>query len=111
MRAEWLISVTDGILTVPDIIEHAITGEGIPLRKISLYQLLLAQPGWGRKRTKQTLAHVRDILETSMPEKEMTVGWLTAPRYGGKNMLAWIDAFTLRYSAPWAGFPFSPVPQ
>lgn len=110
MRAEWLIGVTSEILTVPDLIEQSLTDEGAPLRKITLRQLLLAQPRWGRKRVKETLEKVRATLGTSIREREMTVGWLTDVRYDGKNMLAWIDAFTPRTTAPWVGFPLAPQP-
>lgn len=110
MRAEWLIGITSEILTIPDLIEHSLGEDGAPLRKITLRQLLLAQPRWGRKRVKEVLERVRSTLGTNIREREMTVGWLTDVRYDGKNMLAWIDAFTPRSGAPWVGFPLSPPP-
>lgn len=110
-RAEWLIGITSDVLTVADLIEQARLDEGKPLRAITLRQLLLAQPRWGRLRVRSTLAKLREASGSDLPEKNLTVGWLIDSRYEHRNMLAWIDAMQKEDFTPWAGFPFSPAPE
>lgn len=111
MRAEWLIGITSEILTVPDLIEQAILDEGKPLREITLRQLLLAQPRWGRTRVRQTLSRLRSVSGTDLPVHRLTVGWIIDQRAEHRNLLTWIDAVQTTDFLPWAGFPFAPEPE
>lgn len=110
MRAEWLIGITQEILTVPDLVHQSLLDEGVPLRRVTLRQLLLSQPGWGRLRVKRAIDHLKAVTGTNLTERDLTVGWLTDQRFEGRNFLAWIDALHTKDDAPWEGFPFAPAP-
>lgn len=111
MRAEWLIGITSEILTVPDLVEQALLDEGKPLREVTLRQLLLAQPRWGRTRVRQTLSRLRSVSGTDLPTHRLTVGWLIDQRFEHRNFLSWIDAVQTNDFLPWEGFPFAPEPE
>lgn len=109
-RAEWLIALTEGLINPFELFEQAATEEGKPLRKLSLRQVLLSQPGWGKSKTYPRLEMLRDTLKASNAEK-LTVGWLIDPRSGGRRFLTFLDIFTAtKTEPPWPGFPFAPAP-
>lgn len=108
MRSEYLIALVEGLVTVEDVIEAAMADSGKPLRRISLRQLLLSQPGWGERRTNRLLSVLADRLGAAERPKDMTVAWLIDPRSGGRRYLAWLDVQQAKNSVPWAGFPFAP---
>lgn len=112
MRSEYLASVNSGLLSVFDVVEAVESAEAKPLLKVSLRQLLLAQEGWGVKRTDDALSMVATFTGAA-PEK-MTIGWLTDPRARGGRLIAFTDALSRRrapVSAPWPGFPFARKPR
>lgn len=107
-RADWLVSVGLGVVSVQEVIEAASLPENRPLLKITLAQLLLAQPGWGSERTKAFIRRLRETLEVApavVPKP--TIGWLLDGRTGGRRFLAWADALTPKDAPPWPGFPFA----
>lgn len=108
-RAEWLISVAEGLLTPLDVITRAATEEGKPLRKISLRQLLLAQPGHGDKRASDALEALaaRCELPAGTDLNDLTIAWLLDPRAAGKRVLSWLDVHHPK-TQPWPGFPYAP---
>lgn len=111
MRAEYLVALTEGVITMQDIIEASLNEIGKPLRRISLRQLLLSQPGWGQRRASRFLRAVAERLEVACDPREMTIAWLTDPRAGGRRYLAWLDVTQPKNGSPWAGFPFTPRPE
>lgn len=106
-RAEYLIALTEGLIDISDLLAFAVTEDGAPLRRISLRQLLLSQPGWGERRTARVLSALSDRLGTAERPKDMTIAWLIDPRSGGRRYLAWLDVRQAKSSAPWPGFPFA----
>lgn len=112
MRAEYLASVNSGLLSVFDVIDSVQSETAKPLLKISLRQLLLAQEGWGVKRTDDALKMVATF--TACEVDKMTIGWLTDPRARGTRVIAFADALSPRRSPvrpPWPGFPFARKPR
>ena len=91
-RSEYLISITEGYINPIDLIESAATVNGRPLRRITLRQLLLAQPRVGETRCRAYLSAVAETLETPEDLGEKTVAWLLDPRCGGRRFLAWVAA-------------------
>lgn len=108
MRAEYLIALAEGLITVQDVIDAALNDDGRPLRRISLRQLLLSQPGWGERRTTRLLSVLAGRMGSTDRPKDMTIAWLLDPRCGGRRYLAWLDVQQAKNSAPWPGFPFAP---
>lgn len=107
VRAEYLVALAEGLIDVSDVLEFAATEAGKPLRRISLRQLLLSQPGWGDRRTKHALSLLTDRLGAPINMKEMTIAWLLDPRAGGRRYMAWLDVRQPKDEAPWPGFPFT----
>ena len=113
-RAAALIAVADPeqAATVTDVISAACTVTGRPLLRITLRQLLLAQPGWGPDRTGKVLEQTMATLEKkSVDPRKLTISWLLDHRAGGKRFMAFCDALYPRTSTPWAGYPFAPKPS
>lgn len=110
IRAEWLVSIAEGIVTIDDLIRAACEPDGKPLMKISLSQLLLAQPGVGKAKAERVLRKMHTTLsgrgaDTTRVE---TVANLIDPRSEGRRYLAFRDALCDRQT-PVTGFPFAPL--
>ncbi len=105
LRAEWLIGLATDLLTVLDLLAHATTPDGRPLRRISLLQLLTAQVGCGQVRAMATLHQLRALLRCSTPYTAMTIGWLLDNRTSGRRLLAFATAMQGGANCPWAGWP------
>lgn len=108
-RSRHLIAITEGDLTALDVVGAACAEEGKPLRRISLRQLLLAQPRVGEQRARRHLSVVAAILGTNEDLGTKSIAWLIDPRSGGRRLLAWLDAQQPRHEL-WPGFPFAPEP-
>ena len=110
LRAEWLVAVAEGLVSVDDVIREAATEEGRPLLKISLRQLLLSQPFVGGVRKDQVMKRMAGTLSsgnvTAKTNKCSTVFSLLDTRAGGRRYIAFQDARMSR-NTPMAGFPFS----
>lgn len=105
-RAEWLLLINDEIVSPDDLLKEAGTTTGRPLLKLSLRQILLSLPGWGRKRCDSILNHVVAVTGAKVEPKQITVGWLLDPRAGGRRYQAWLDARQPKSGPPWPGFPY-----
>lgn len=105
-RAEWLMSLTAGIVTIPDLMSEAANPEARALLKLSLRQVLLSQPGWGRRKAERILTHIESVTGARMERRKITVGWLLDPRAGGRRYAAWLDAFEPK-TTPHPGFPYA----
>ena len=112
LRAEHTQSVALGLLTVHDVVEAAGRPGGRPLLRITLNQLLLAQPGWGTARTRTVLDRLRLMTETNTKAKagRLDIAWLVDPRARGTRLVAFLDVTCQPAGAPWPGFPFRPAP-
>lgn len=112
VRAEWLIGVAADLLTMTDLLNHAASPQGRPLRRISLFQLLTSRPGRGPATAKAALSQLRAALRCTTPNKSMTIGWLLDNRAGGRRFVAWVNCVEVgRELAPWANWPFAPAPS
>jgi hypothetical protein len=112
VRAEWLLAMEAGVLGVAELVSHATTEEGAPLRAIHLAEILRTQPGWGRRRTRVAMETLRRRLGVpgTTPDYRLTVGWLVDRRSSGWRRIALCDQLTNDpRSAPSAGFPYTPV--
>jgi hypothetical protein len=110
VRAEYLQSVVHGLLTVHDVLRAAAEPAGRPLLRISLVQLLAAQPGWGDVRVGGTVERlVRATSRTATPVRpdRLDVAWLLDPRADGTRLVAFLDLTVDRPALP--GFPYVPV--
>lgn len=109
-RAAALISVAEGRHTIVDVIKHAATEAGRPLLRITLRQLLLAQPGWGDERCGSALNQLTAVLgapAAKLHRRKLTIAWLLDARAGGKRFMAFCDVIAAKTDAPWPGFPFA----
>lgn len=107
-RAEYLVSLAEGLLTPLDLVEAATSDSGRALRKIGLRQMHLNCQGWGRRRTDRLLAGLASRLDLDPAGvQEKQVAWLIDPRSGGRRFLAWLDVQHEKTEGPWSGFPMS----
>jgi hypothetical protein len=106
VRAEWLMLVNDETVTPADLLNEAARADARPLLRLSLRQVLLAQPAWGRKRTEAVIGHISSIFGGRIEGRQITVGWLLDPRAGGRRFHAWLDAHQPKTRPPWPGFPY-----
>lgn len=111
-RAEWLLSMDAGVLGLAELVSHATTDPGAPLRAIHLAEILRTQPGWGRRRSKAAMEILRrriGVPETT-PSWRLTVGWLVDRRCSGQRLTALCDQLTNdARSAPSDRFPYTPA--
>ncbi len=114
VRAHALLSIADGRMTVWDVLREASTPAGRPLLRLSLRQILLAQPGVGVRTAQGTLTALGQLAgshTTTQSQADLTVQWLIDPRAHGRRMLAFLDVMDSRTgTAPWRGFPLAPPP-
>lgn len=112
-RAEWLLAVAEGFTSPLDLVSHAATNQGRPLRRIRLSELVGTQPGWGAGRVRKTMGGLLHQLavhgQSQSPTTRLTVGWILDPRSNGRRFDSLIHALTPRQT-PWTGFPFEPQP-
>ncbi|WP_433673919.1 hypothetical protein [Microbacterium gorillae] len=112
VRADWLFSLQDGVVSMFDIITQACEPDGRPLLRIGLVRLLEHQDGWSRHAAITTINQTLRLL--SLPElsargaAKLTVQWLVDARSGGRRQLAFADAMDSKTQLPWPGFPYSP---
>lgn len=110
-RAEWTVSVAEGLLSVNDVLTSVGgSNEGRVLGAISLRQLLLASDEHGpQTRVNQLIERLKEISDSSDPStRKITLAWLFDPRSQGKRLVAYCDAIhSNRQESPWPGFPFS----
>lgn len=106
-RAEWLLAITSGLITVDDLIVQSTTLEGTPLLKIRLKQLLAAQPDCSMATATRLVDRVVSVTG-AQPKSAPTVGWLVNTKGGGRRLLAWLDALHAK-NEPVPGFPFAVV--
>lgn len=111
-RAEWLVSVHQGMVTWPELVEFARTDAGRALRQIKLRRLLIEQDGWNKPRADDAIARALKVLGMSEVGERLTrslsVGWLLDGRTGFRRIAALSDAIAARngFHAPCAGFPY-----
>jgi hypothetical protein len=113
LRAEWLLSINAGLLTLPELVEFAATPDGAALRSIRLRGLLMSQPRWGETRADAVLSALRAVLylPADIPLAKLAVGWLLDNRSAdGRRFDAFLDVTGTDRIAPWRGFPFSENP-
>ncbi|MET4143999.1 hypothetical protein ABIB45_000866 [Arthrobacter sp. UYCo732] len=106
-RAEWLMLIHDRMVTPGDVLAEAARPEARPLLKLSLRQLLLAQPGWGRTRAGAIIERILSVADAKIEHRQVTIGWLLDPRAGGRRFAAWLDAFEPRSALGGGGFPYA----
>jgi hypothetical protein len=110
-RAHALMGVATGRTTIWDVLGEASMPGGQALLRLSLRQLLLAQPNVGTLTVRNRLESLNITRGYPMVRttRAMTIQWLLDPRASGHRMLAFVDAAdTPRGRSPWPGFPFAP---
>lgn len=111
VRASALIRVAEGRASVHDVIQMACTERGKSLLRITVKQLLLAQPGVGDETVARVIRHITDVTDTAdVPARRITLAWLLDSRAGGRRFMAFCDALGDNTATPWPGFPFTPRP-
>jgi hypothetical protein len=111
IRARHLLEIAGSTTSVHETLAAATTDAGRPLLRLTLRQLLMAQPGWGEHRAAAVLRKVLQVSgATSIATRKLTVSWVLDSRAGGRRFMALCDAITAKDSAPWPGFPFAPRP-
>ena len=108
VRATALIAVAEGHRTITDVVKAAAGDDEKALLRLTVRQLLLAQPGWGEERTRQVMSKITDIVGQST--SHMTVAWVLDPRAAGRRFMAFCDAITSNTQPPWPGYPFAKRP-
>lgn len=104
-RHEALLSVTEGRLTIDDVIARASEGDHTNvLRGISLEQLLIAQPRVGRATARAFLSRVAAFLEEDRDLTKENIAWLVNGNGEGRRLSAWRDARRALEVCP--GFPW-----
>ena len=110
-RHTWMTAVYDGDATPQQLFAAAASPGGRPLRRITLYQVLVTQDGWGPKRANDALGRLRRFT-SPRSTRPLTVGWLIDPRSHGARLEAWVDAMeSTRSGTPWVGFPWTKRPS
>lgn len=115
-RAQWLLSVAQGMLSPLELIENAAAEPGRPLRAIRLLELLRTQDGWGMARARGVLCSLRRILNVpdTIPDRDLKIAWLLDNRTAGQRVDAWIDVAGAAAAGgrrtPWPRFPYAPPP-
>lgn len=107
LRAEWQLLIHEQMVTPGDALTEAARPEAKPLLKLTLRQLLLAQPGWGSTRVKGVIDKILSVADAKIDPRQATVGWLLDPRSGGRRYAAWLDAFEPRSALGGPGFPYA----
>lgn len=119
-RGELLSLVRDGLLSAWDAISETASSDDEALRRISLEQLVMTQPGVGEVRARKIVEQVIHILEVPphrIGPRDVTLGFVVDGRSQGRRMLAVLDAFIAHgliadcdEVSLWPGFPYSPPP-
>ncbi|MEJ7648669.1 MAG: hypothetical protein WKF57_06510 [Nakamurella sp.] len=112
-RAEWLVSLSDGMIRPLDVFAQAATLEGAPLRKLTLRQVLTNTPGIGEATVRKQLTRLSRELGIAADHgaKSATVGWLLDNRTHGRRFIAWLGTVECdRVRPAWSGWPFAVEP-
>lgn len=112
-RADWLISVSEGILDLNDVFSALGDAANRHLSRISLRQLLLSLPEMSTSRADMVIHRMKRALGPQVhAPKKITLSWVFDPRCRGRRSMALSDAlYDQRDIAPWVGFPFAPPPK
>ncbi len=107
-RAEWLIGLDSGLVDPMELIAHSAVDSGRALRRLTLRQVLIAQPRWGATRADEVLTRLHAFTHAQAELSGLTVGWLVDNRCtGGTRFSALFDVTaTNREDPPWPGYPF-----
>lgn len=106
MRAEYLMGVSESVLTIDDVIRAARRPECAALRRILLRQLLMAPTGSGPRGAENVLQRMFALLGARNPAKKPTITWLLDERVGGVRLRAFLDARTTSSDPPWPQWPY-----
>jgi len=105
-RAEWLIGLDSGLVNPMELIAHSALEGGRALRRLTLRQVLTAQPRWGDARAGEVLTRLHAFTHAQGELSALTVGWLVDNRATGARFVAWFDVTAInREDPPWPGYP------
>jgi len=105
-RAEWLIGLDSGLVDPMELIAHSVLDSGRALRRLTLRQILTAQPQWGRTRAGEVLTRLHAFTHAQAELSGLTVGWLVDNRCTGTRFQAWFDVMATNHEdPPWPGYP------
>jgi len=112
-RAEWLLGLTHGTVTTLELLTQASTIEGRPLTRLTLRQLLGAQPRTGEATIRRRLVQLAEECGADLKSvNRLTVGWLLDSRCRGRRFLTWVAVVEVDKTQPaaWPGYPFTELP-
>lgn len=121
MRARWLVAVSEGEATIPELMVASTRPGGEPLRKVRVDDLVCAAFDLRPARRHLVIGKMREYLDISddVQDYRITVGWLL--RNNTRNpdtqlhrlagMLDAIDTSSSTRSARTSGFPFEITPN
>lgn len=116
-RHRALLSVSEGLLTVWDVLREAAGPDGKHLLKLRLARVLEAQPGWSRSRADKVVRHAASLESLALPTRREVsatrVSWVVDARAGARRWLALADAIKVANDPgpAWPGFPYAPPPK
>jgi hypothetical protein len=111
-RADWLLALDARVLGVDELVAAASADPQSPLRRIKLFQMIASLPGSTPSRARDMLAAFRPIagVARSLPDRELTVGWLVDRRSNPRRITALVDALNAPDRRPPSErFPWSPI--
>lgn len=111
-RARAIAAVATGRTTPAGILRASCLPDSKAYLRIPLVRLLAAQEGVSRRRARQTVATVLDVLDMPHPGDKaidaLTVMWVLDSRAAGRRIRALADVLDQdKHSAPWRGFPYA----
>lgn len=110
LRAEWLLSITSGMVTVADLLDHASTPDGSALRSVTLRGLLEALPEWGVQRARTTTAWITHRVRAGWRFRgKVTVGWIVDRRSPKRR--AWFLELVADTAPAMDGYPHLVLPE
>lgn len=116
-RARALLSVTEGMLTVWDVLRESATEAGAYLLPLGLVRVLEAQPDWTKARAYAVTRHVAALDGMSGLTRgqlaRIRLRWVVDARAGFRRWLTLADGIKVTGppGPPWPGFPYSPAPS
>lgn len=113
VRFQWMHSFREGKVTVGDILQAALSPEGVALRKIKVADLFgRTVKGQQRFTRFMNLMFVRRRQRHTRPPVEPTLSWLVHPQASPERIMLLQECLAdNRDYMPWPGWPFTPDPN
>ncbi len=93
-RAEWLIALRAGAVTLSDVLRQAETVEGAPLMMLSLREVLATLPDMSSAKATHIIRRTLDELGIDEKPEKIKVRWVMNQRSRRRRVVALADAMT-----------------